>query len=420
MPCTIASPNEIPIAQYGSSHRGRLQTLYRVGLGHRYEKKMQTIAGIHFNFSLPLSFWQIWRDLYAPQTSSLQAMIDEAYLGLLRNFFRYGWLIDYLFGASCAIDHTFVSGRNVPGLVPYKQQSFYAPFACSLRMSDLGYHNATQKQINISFNSLSAYLNDLNAAIKTPYPPYQAIFDKFGEDAQISAHLLQSEAEYYAPARPKRVVEPGERQAHALLRAGIEYLEIRTFDINPYEPLGITLDQIYFTEVFLLYCLFTDSPLFKDGDYQALLANMQTVVTMGRKPDCVLKNPNTHENSLLQDALSALFQELYKIADFLDSRSLERRYHQALDNIAQRLTHPELLPSAQMLNDLLHHYDSFSELGLDCSAKIKQHFTRAPLSDIQLAEYQQLAQESIQNQSILEAQQTGSFKAYLADYFKEK
>ncbi|HLF66362.1 MAG TPA: glutamate--cysteine ligase [Gammaproteobacteria bacterium] len=417
MPCPIASQDEISIAQYGSSHRGRLQTLYRVGLGHRYEKKMQTIAGIHFNFSLPHSFWQIWRELYAPEAPSMQAMIDEAYFGLLRNFFRYGWLIDYLFGASSAIDHSFIANRQVPGLVPYKQHSFYAPYACSLRMSDLGYHNATQKQLNISFNSLTEYLQDLNTAIQTPYAAYQTIFDRFGQNSQISANLLQTEAEYYAPARPKRVVRPGERQAHALQRAGVEYLEIRTLDINPYEPLGITLSQIYFTEVFLHYCLFTDSPLFNPDDYQAALATMQTVVTQGRKPDCMLRHPLTKKNIALREWAHNLFQALYQIADFLDAHTLHQHHHQAIDYFKERIHHPELLPSAKMLDDLLNHYDSFSEFGLDCSEKIKQHFTAIPLKDVQLAEFKQLAQESLQNQYILESEQTGSFKDYLQNYF---
>ena len=43
----------IPIGRYGSSNVGRAKTVYRMGLAHRYGRRMQTISGIHYNWSLP-------------------------------------------------------------------------------------------------------------------------------------------------------------------------------------------------------------------------------------------------------------------------------------------------------------------------------------------------------------------------------
>ena len=46
MPCVVGDNDSIPIAQYGKSNIGKIKTLYRVGLDHRYGRLMQTIAVI--------------------------------------------------------------------------------------------------------------------------------------------------------------------------------------------------------------------------------------------------------------------------------------------------------------------------------------------------------------------------------------
>ena len=58
MPCYIAEGQDIELAQYGTSNTGRFKTLYREGLKNRYGALMQTISGVHYNFSLPMAFWQ--------------------------------------------------------------------------------------------------------------------------------------------------------------------------------------------------------------------------------------------------------------------------------------------------------------------------------------------------------------------------
>ncbi|MFA6037057.1 MAG: glutamate--cysteine ligase [Legionellales bacterium] len=417
MPCVIPSQDDVPIAQYGTSHQGRFRTLYRIGLGHRYEKKMQTIAGIHFNYSFPLSFWEIWNDLYG-KGQGLQATINENYFALLRNFLRHGWIIDYLFGASSAVDASFLSEHNRPaGLLPYKQNSLYAPYACSLRMSDLGYHNSTQKKLNISFNSVKEYAQTLKNAVNTPYPPYQAIFEKYGQDSQINANLLQIEAEYYAAIRPKHTASKSQAQSQALLQFGVEYLEVRAIDINPYLPLGINSEQIYFMEVFLLYCLLKDSPEFTAKDYSLISKNTQTVVFEGRKPGCLLQDLNTDQPILLSVWAGDIFSDLNQIAAFLDRHTEDKRYMQALNYFKERIKHPELLPSAIMLDDLLSKYNSFEDLGLTLSIKNKDYFKHKKLSALEIAEFDQIVRESLQEKRILEEQQTGSFEEFLAQYF---
>src|SRR5579862_9327792 len=53
MPCRLPADDAIPLGQFGSSNVGRAKTIYRMGLSYRYGRRMQTISGIHYNFSLP-------------------------------------------------------------------------------------------------------------------------------------------------------------------------------------------------------------------------------------------------------------------------------------------------------------------------------------------------------------------------------
>ena len=50
----------IPIADYGGTNSGKLKKLYRVGLSHRYGSMMQTVSGIHYNFSFDDRLFEQW------------------------------------------------------------------------------------------------------------------------------------------------------------------------------------------------------------------------------------------------------------------------------------------------------------------------------------------------------------------------
>ncbi|MDG2375535.1 MAG: glutamate--cysteine ligase, partial [Woeseiaceae bacterium] len=220
MPCLMTEDNDIPLAQYGTSNVGRMKTVYRKGLGHRYGKRMQTIAGIHYNYSLPEQFWSEFAELEG-STASVDDFRSAAYMGLVRNFRRYGWLILYLFGASPALCKSFLGGQ-ASDLEFFNENTLYRPFATSLRMSDLGYSNNSQAQLKISVNSVDQYIDDLTRAICKTAPEFEEIGVKVdGEYRQLRASQLQIENEFYSPIRPKRVARSGERPTSALRRRGV-------------------------------------------------------------------------------------------------------------------------------------------------------------------------------------------------------
>ncbi|HEY6131092.1 MAG TPA: glutamate--cysteine ligase, partial [Halioglobus sp.] len=232
MPCIVAGDASIPVAQYGSSNVGRMKTVYRYGLGHRYGRLMQAIAGIHYNFSMPESYWDLaWQQDGRPGQKT--DYITTRYLGLIRNFRRYSWLLIYLFGASPAVCASFLRGRDNHGLQPFDPEaaSLFLPYGTALRMGGLGYNSDAQKHLNICYNSLDNYVQTLSSAIMQSHPPYRDIPSGLdGNYQQLNDGLLQIENEFYSPIRPKRVVDAGEAPLCALVRAGIEYIEVRCVD----------------------------------------------------------------------------------------------------------------------------------------------------------------------------------------------
>ncbi|MGH8742595.1 MAG: glutamate--cysteine ligase, partial [Burkholderiales bacterium] len=272
MPCNLPGDDAIPLGQYGSSNVGRAKTVYRTGLGYRYGRRMQTISGIHYNWSLP-------------------GRTSAQYFALVRNFRRNAWLLFYLFGASPAACESFVKGHPGHGLQLLAPGTLYLPHATSLRMGRLGYQSDAQSTLAVSYNSLAEYGASLYDALVTPYPPYGKIGlkDEQGEYKQLNTSLLQIENEFYGKIRPKRTILPGERPLHALRERGVEYVEVRLMDLNPFSPVGIEAPVCRFLDVFLLHCLLTDSPPDSPAEIAAINRNQERVATRGREPGLALQ-----------------------------------------------------------------------------------------------------------------------------------
>ena len=194
MPCVVAGEDSIRIAEYGHSNAGMMKHVYRRGLGYRYGRVMQSIAGVHFNYSFPIEFWEIYAELEGNRMP-MQDFISESYMALIRNLQRFGWLIPYLFGASPAICKSFL-GAQPTSLEEFDENSYYQPYATSLRMGDIGYQNNKENEhgIKASYDSLQAYVDSLSCAISTPCEEYEKIGVLVdGEYRQLNTSILQIE-----------------------------------------------------------------------------------------------------------------------------------------------------------------------------------------------------------------------------------
>ena len=143
MPGELFGEHDIPIANYGSSNIGTMKRVYRNGLGARYGRAMQAIAGIHYNFSLPETFWEQSIE-HAGASVSLKEWRTEGYLALIRNFQRRLWLLNFLTGSSPAISRSFITGQPPSHLIPGQSGTLISDHATSLRMGDLGYTSSAQ------------------------------------------------------------------------------------------------------------------------------------------------------------------------------------------------------------------------------------------------------------------------------------
>ncbi|BFM09583.1 glutamate--cysteine ligase [Halioxenophilus aromaticivorans] len=419
MPCKLPEDDQIPVGQYGDSNGGRMKTIYRLGLGQRYGRKMQTIAGIHYNFSLPSPFWAY---LHARDRSSkdMQQYRTERYFDLIRNFRRYYWLLIYLFGASPAVCGCFVKGRDHK-LEAWDEtgRTLYHPYATSLRMGDLGYQSDAQKSLHIDYNKLDYYLHTLCAAIKTSYPPYAEIglFDKTGYAQQLNTSLLQIENEFYSPIRPKRTARPGETALTALYYRGIEYIEVRCLDLNPYEPLGIGRDEMLFLDTFLLYCCLQDSPHTYEKEYRAMQENQKRTVYQGRNPEVRLIKGD--DEPLLKDWGLELMDKMAPIAELLDSVSNEQGHSNALQRFTQYLHDPSLTPSGRLLNDMREQNVGFFELVDSLAQQHARHFADLPVDEQEFEAFKTAAVTSLQKQEQIEEQDNASFEEYLQHYYDQ-
>lgn len=416
MPCILHGEDSIPIAEYGSSNTGTLKHVYRIGLAYRYGKMMQAIAGVHYNFSLPKEFWPLYGSALGSNETD-QSFQTEQYFALIRNFHRYSWLVLYLFGASPALCASFMEGQE-HHLDSLDDHTLYAGKATSLRMGDLGYQNDAQQGINVCYNSLERYVEGLGKAINTPHVAYQEMGIKVdGEYRQLNANVLQIENEYYSDIRPKRVTPSCQKPLHILAQQGVEYIEVRNLDINPFLPAGIDEQQIRFMDSFLLFCLLENSPSCEEEQSLLNTKNKSLVVNQGRSTNLQLFESATKTRSLA-DWGAELLSKIEAVAKLLDQSHGNTNggsYSKAVDAQRNKLTDASLTPSAQVLA-ALNEGRSFTELSLELARKHKTFFATHTMTDganDKLAEESEL---SLQKQQELESKDCESFDDFLARY----
>jgi glutamate--cysteine ligase len=420
MPVGDLRNGAVPIARYGSSNPASMKHIYRQGLEHRYGSCMQVIAGIHFNYSLPSQFWREYQEL-AGYEGSLQSFTADAYMDLIRNLQRYGWLILYLLGSSPAVSKSFTDSRNSAfchALEKLDKTSYYKPYATSLRMSEIGYVNPVQATFHVSFNSLDEYIRDLTRATSVSYADYERIGvkDQNGRYKQLNAHLLQIENEYYTSVRPKQPTLPNERPLRALRSKGIQYIEIRSLDVDIFEPLGISLETTRFLEAFILFCLFEESPRHDREKCAEINSNALAVANNGRDPRLELSNG---ENKIpLRHWASMLCEQMEEICDILDGSDQEKPYWRALQKKMEIIRYPDMTSSARMLSEMQEQKMSVDDFSLQKSGEYTLYFKNRHLSTLLSQKLESSVTKSLMDQKYQESEKKIPFEDYLRNYFR--
>lgn len=415
MPCAISGEDSIPIATYGSSNSGRMKHVYRQGLSHRYGRVMQAIAGVHFNYSLPDAFWPVY-EAVADAENGGRTFRDRAYFDLLRNYRRFGWIVLYLFGASPAVCKSFLCGRST-ALPEWDPWTVYGPESTTLRMSDVGYRNANQAGIDVSMNDLPAYIAGLEHAIRTPFPPYEAIgIAGDGEWRQLSTSMLQIENEYYGFIRPKQPARSGERPSRALTRRGVEYVEIRSLDVSPLDPAGVSQNEMRFLEAFLILCLLSDSPPMDPEESRACDANHLAVALRGRDPALEIAIGGRAQS--VRDWGREIMASLGEICALLDGGRPEASYQASLERQMEKVLDPSATPSARLLHAMGQREASFFDFAHELSEGYRSYFLELPpipAERLQVLEGETRASHARQKE--IEVSDEVSFEEFLRAYY---
>ena len=418
MPCMVTGDRSIPIARYGSSNVGTMKHVYRRGLSHRYGRVMQTISGVHFNFSLPRPFWAAFRETEGRGGEPLGAFASERYFALVRNFHRRGWLVPLLFGSSPAICRSFL-GTAPHAFSELGRGTLYEPFGTSLRMSDIGYKNKSQRQLGISYDTPADYIRTLHGATEAPHPPYEEIGVVVdGEHLQLNANLLQIENEYYSFVRPKQIARSGEKPTVALQRRGVRYVEIRALDVDPFSPVGIEEDAMRFMEAFLIHCVLDSSPPVSRLEREESDENQRLVAVRGRDPALRLRRAGS--GVPIFDWAREIVDAVAEIAEVLDATRSTPRYARAVRSCRTSLDDPNLLPSAKVLEELRSRTEAFFEFAMRKSEEHRASLIAAGLPPRRKAALEAEAAASLRSQSETESADRLSFPEYLDRYFAQR
>lgn len=410
MPAILPSDEkDIPLAYFGDSDVGKLKTLYRSGLGHRYGRSMQSIAGVHYNFSLTDRFWEAFKIEYRDE-SSLKEFKNKKYFDLIRNFQRYKWMIMYFFGASNVVHESFLNGKK-HNLSKVNEDTYCDPNAISLRMGGLGYTSSAQESINICFNQVETYIDTLERARLKSYPPYEKIGLKEGDQyKQLNTNLLQIDNEFYSTVRPKNLARSKESALMALHQRGIEYIEIRLCDVNPFSPVGISSEQIGFLQIFLMWCLVSESSPLSDQECEQNKFNFDQIVKYGLDSKLMLKRKG--RDIYAQEWLKEVLSQMEKVSKIFSQ--VDPHMSVCFDDYFRKVENPQSLLSARYLDSL--RAKSFDAFHLELAKQHKSHF-KFPTEKKAL--YETLRDESYHAEKAILTQSNDDFSTFLNEYFEQ-
>ena len=346
MPPQLPDNKNIPIANYGNTDLGRKKHIYRRGLANRYGAKMQCISGLHYNFSFTQIFWEIYFQSLEKENS--QENRNLSYLHIIRNLFRYSYIFPYLFGNSNIVDSSYIDTHFPKNLetINNDKESYYSPLGTSLRMSEIGYNHPSQWHLCIQYNSLEDYLEGMHKALHKKEESYTRY--SVENEEQLSYTTLQIENEHYAFIRPKPKPVFLESPNLSLKKSGIDYIEIRSIDIDSSLCCGTDKDTLQFLHLLLIHTLLENSPPLEKEEQERIQKDYLKVVWEGRNSKIKLQN----QKSIQENGIE-LCHSLEEIAKRLDQELKEDvSYINSLKTQKEKFKNNELIPSKQSINEL--------------------------------------------------------------------
>ena len=280
-------------------------------------------------------------------------------------------------------------------------------------MGDLGYKSKAQDSLKIRYDNIDTYISDLRSALEQTFSEYEEIGlkDEHGNYKQLNTNILQIENEFYSDIRPKRTTNTGETPTKALEKRGVEYVEIRSIDLNPFVACGIDEDTIDLLDIFLIYCLMSDSSKLDEIEQINISTNYLNTVYKGRDPKLRLVGRNG--DAYLLDLANALIENMKPIAKILDTLNNNNSYEKVLTKSSDCIKNNSLLPSTKIVNSIKENDQTFQELNLTKAKEYSEYFKKFKLTQNEFNAMTLESNESIKKQAEIEQNDTLSFESFL-------
>jgi glutamate--cysteine ligase len=212
-------------------------------------------------------------------------------------------------------------------------------------------------------------------------------------------------------------VQGNEKPSTALEKRGVAYIELRSLDVNAFDPHGINAEQLHFLEVFMLHSLLQESPPLSKSEIASIDENLLTVAHQGRKPGLMLKRGD--EEISFQTWATELCHQMKDVAELLDNANFCESYFSSVKSQIATVMDPELTPSARMLEQMREHKEEFFHHAKRMSTHHYRYYKNRPLSDSKIKFFEDMVTNSFVKQKQIEDGDTDSFDDYLTKYFNE-
>lgn len=286
-PPYIKDEKDIPIARFSGNEAGK--TIYREYLAQRYGKYKMSLSGVHVNFSFDEELLKT--DFALSDKSDYEDYKNSVYLKLACRMVSYSWILTVLTAASPLTDSSFQEkgklGKDV----------FYG--MASLRCSELGYWNYFVPILD--YSGVSAYTDSIQQYVTNGF--------------------LLAPSEFYYPVRLK---PKGINTLDRLKKYGINHIELRMFDLNPFAAAGVDTFDVEFAHLLMVWLMcVSDLPLDKTDQVNAV-QNFKNAAHYDLKTVRIIA-PNGESHSVVHTAkeVIASMREFYgnasnKITTILD------------------------------------------------------------------------------------------------------
>ena len=238
-PPYILNEDDIPVALYEGEQRSKHS--YRLYLAEKYGKYKMTLSGIHVNYSLSekLLTDTFVRSGYSDHTEYKNA----SYLRLAEGMTEYGWILNLLLSASPICDGSFFDPRRTGETVI----TDYASLRCGM----------------------NGYWNDF-----TPILRYDSIL-AYAESIRqyLDSGALAGVGELYYPIRLK---PKGANRLNNLVQNGINHIELRNIDVNPFSETGMDVRDLEFIELLCLWIFTAYRDQLTEADQLRAVGNFKT------------------------------------------------------------------------------------------------------------------------------------------------